>query len=529
MKKLEGEALNQVIVSSRSVRLIRKVWEIESRVGRMTMDFSSINASEVILDFSRGGGNGRVIIQQGKNMREYSVLTRSTPIKIDLSKGNRIEVVRPYRSTGNVALKTVRYDGSDVLPVAPSLATPPTQKNSPLIFDSQVKGWGIKPDRPYFNIPSGEKYFFEIPPSSFELAKLSIEGFVKTGSGIGSIQAGGDLTPILFRGKRFNIPSISVVPIPKDNRIGIINEGTGDIILRRIRISGTKQVGQTQTPQKTLPTQSFPSKPQSHQPSSVPKFSQQGTVALRTPGLKEWGYQIKGIFPNVSFVSKESPVVMGRLGEIKGGRRIWLEEEEGYDFSPEKIKLLNSCDLVGTPCLNLINALKEKKINGHLMPKFRPFGSFVKVEEVKGPFVLMFEKNLALTKRIEETFDQPCQLLIVGSRSFENRNVKGINRSLSIGEMSFLLGKCLALIDFAGCTNYRSGIIDLALHLHAPVITNSQFPWRQRVTRIQSPRDILNTEFAKLSRPELPSLQAYNLRLHSFLRTLGGQGISYFF
>jgi len=257
MKVIEGEALRPFISSTRSARLVRKLWEIESRVGRMTLDFSRISGTTVELELGKLGGNGQLLIQQGRAGRKVDVVNRSTAVPIDLSKGKRVDIIRPYRSTGVVYLKSVKHAATISPPVVnqnknPQIGISKTAIPEPFVLWDTVKdGWGRKTRVP-LSLSIGEGVAFAMHPHNYEEATVIIEGFIRSGNGLCSLISNQVSSTFKLSNRRFKKTIQEVVKLGEDNKIQIVNEGTGDLSLSRVRVEPIFKKGQSVLPDPVL-------------------------------------------------------------------------------------------------------------------------------------------------------------------------------------------------------------------------------------------------------------------------------------
>ncbi len=176
VKEIPASHLAKHSPSSRSCRWGSSC-EMEGKLGRLTLDFSSMPGSRCVLNLSRKSGNGRVVVLAGGQVQQLVVLRARQAVPLELSPDRRVEIRRPYQSTGVVSLLDVQLFAKGPHATAPGpwlglLRTAPSDG----IHLSDVSAWAfsqgwlrvpglraVQTDPPGLAVVKDERAFFVSP------------------------------------------------------------------------------------------------------------------------------------------------------------------------------------------------------------------------------------------------------------------------------------------------------------------------------------------------------------------------------
>lgn len=193
----------------------------------------------------------------------------------------------------------------------------------------------------------------------------------------------------------------------------------------------------------------------------------EGSVKACGFTARQWLFRLQATFPNIKH-DTESKVAVCDVNSIINAPVILLQEFSGV--KRDQIASLESAKTIFTP------SLENKALLSHWFPK-----ATVDVCQLPLPktrdrgsengYFMYFESDRIYTKHLLDVTNE--KLCIVGTRL----NIPAKHTYLSDYEDHDVLCKYIAgsngLIDLNRNTHYRSGIVDLALGLGVPVLTNN--------------------------------------------------------
>jgi hypothetical protein len=180
---------------------------------------------------------------------------------------------------------------------------------------------------------------------------------------------------------------------------------------------------------------------------------------------KFWLNKIQETYPNIK--NGESNISICDIDNIIDVERVWINE-----FVSVPNFVLSKTEIIFTPSLinkiQLQNLFPQKQIRllGRPWPKLN-------IQKKEQDYILYFEKNREMTKHLFEIYESDLKLHVVGTRMKLPKYASYISEYDSYSNIYKELCGAKILIDFSENKHYQSGIINLALDIGIPVITNN--------------------------------------------------------
>lgn len=244
-----------------------------------------------------------------------------------------------------------------------------------------------------------------------------------------------------------------------------------------------------------------------------------GSVAVKGHKARLWLSRLQSMYPNVKD-NASSALVICDVHNVVPAQKVWLEE-----FSGGQLRVLDSlaqAKVIYTPSLKnkvlLSDAFPRATIEVVPLPLPR-IHSRGKTEN----YFLYVENNKEDTQHLLSVFD-PKRLCIVGTKVTIPKGTRYISEYDLYTNLSLALSKAKGLIDLSVNTHFRSGLVELALGMGVPVLTNNhQYIGKAKVVRHTRTEKVsqkaLNDGIASLKFSEEET--TYNDKVLGTLKQLG--------
>lgn len=252
-----------------------------------------------------------------------------------------------------------------------------------------------------------------------------------------------------------------------------------------------------------------------------------GTITPVSYSAKTWLNKVYKFCPKVT---RGDGLVMGEFGDLRPGKKIWIDESQYFEISEKDNEVLSKCDKIFSSSLPNVQLLKRHYDNVEYIPKIWPWVEPKKFIDKKD-YILYFNRSKRITNELLKL--NIDNLVIVNARGSYPDGVTAIGSNIPYDNLVHLIVNSRAIIDLPECNHYMSGLLDFCLIAGVPMITSNH--WMSIVKPkqffIESEYDgYLKPKFSQVikaisdidsyKRKDKLEMSTYNLNLKHLMMTL---------
>jgi hypothetical protein len=183
---------------------------------------------------------------------------------------------------------------------------------------------------------------------------------------------------------------------------------------------------------------------------------------------KQWLYRTQTMLPNITQQSN-CGILICDVNCVSESSHVWLGEFTGD--KQDLLAPLNRSQIIFTPSLENKIMLKQWFPNADVKICDLPLPKIHNKQDTE-EYYMYLEDDSSFTENLLNIWNG-SGLCIVGTKLKIPDGVKYLSDYVEYNTLSESLSKCKGLINLTTNTNFKSGIIDLALNMGIPVLTNN--------------------------------------------------------
>lgn len=251
----------------------------------------------------------------------------------------------------------------------------------------------------------------------------------------------------------------------------------------------------------------------------------QGSVFVRGYGSRLWLNKIQSMYPGIVNDPKSSNIGfcdIGCVGGFSNFRAVWVEEFVGDQ--KQQLQSLANVKVILTPSLTNQVMLREWFKNADVRLVGLPLPKIIDKNNT-GNYYFYVENSRAYTKHLLSIWNPENEIHISGTKVRIPSFGKYISEYDTFETFSAELANSKGLISFGVNTHYISGIIDLALSLGVPVLTNNHNYINKAVVLRHVPSSPIDSSMLKFGLDRLKEGQPETCYNDKVIRTLHEMGV----
>ena len=195
-----------------------------------------------------------------------------------------------------------------------------------------------------------------------------------------------------------------------------------------------------------------------------------GNVNIRGFKARQWLYRVQTMLPGI-VNNPGSGILICDVNSVATSPRVWIGEFSG-DKQAALAPLVQS-QMIFTPSLDNKLMLSQWFPNADVKLCDLPLPK-IQDKQDSGDYYMYMEESKSFTEHLLNIWDD-TNLCIVGTRLRVPDGMQYLSDYVKYEKLSESISKCKGLITLTHNNNFKSGIVDLALSMGVPVLTNNTY------------------------------------------------------
>jgi hypothetical protein len=244
-----------------------------------------------------------------------------------------------------------------------------------------------------------------------------------------------------------------------------------------------------------------------------------GSVSVRGFKSRQWLYRAQTMLPGI-VSNSGSGILICDVDTVAASPRVWIGE-----FSGDKqaaLAPLAQSQVIFTPSLENKLMLSQWFPNADVKLCDLPLP---KIQDKQDPddYYMYMEESKSFTEHLLNIWDG-TNLCIIGTRLKVPDGMRYMSDYVEYEKLSESMSKCKGLITLTHNNNFKSGIVDLALSMGVPVLTNNTHYFEKAKVVRHTPSSMITKEMLQNGLRQMSSTNPdpnHNDSVIGSLRTLG--------